>query len=164
MSDAVADGMVVGIDYVLRLDTGDEIDRSQEGYPLEYLHGHKNIIPGLESQLAGLKVDEAKEVVVGPADAYGEYDPDNVDAYPRGNFPPDLRLEVGGMLEIRDPQNQALSGIATITALTDEDVTLDFNHPLAGQTLHFSVKVVSLRPATEEELAHGHVHGAHGHH
>lgn len=164
MGDTVANDMVVGLEYVLRLDSGQEIDRSEAGDPLEYLHGHANIIPGLESELGGLEVGDAKDVTVGPADAYGEYDPDIVEEYPRSNFPPDLSLVEGSMLEIRSSDDESQSAVAVVKAVSDSAVTLDYNHPLAGETLNFSVKVVSLRPATDEELEHGHAHGAHGHH
>lgn len=164
MSDTVGTDMVVGLEYVLKLEGGQEIDRSDEGDPLEYLHGHQNIIPGLESQLEGMKVGESKEIAVSPADAYGEHDPDEVEDHPRSVFPPELDLRVNGMLEIRDPANPGHTQAAMITAVSDETVTLDFNHPLAGETLHFSVKIASLRAASDEEKAHGHAHGAHGHH
>jgi FKBP-type peptidyl-prolyl cis-trans isomerase SlyD len=162
VSDTIKNGIVVGLEYVLRLDGGEEVDRSEANDPLEYLHGHKNIIPGLESQLGGLKEGDSKEVKVNPAEAYGEYDEESVGEYPRGDFPPDLTLTVGTMLEMRDPDGA--TAVAIVKGVGDDAVTLDFNHPLAGETLNFSVKVVSLREATQEELSHGHAHGAHGHH
>lgn len=162
MSDVVGKDMVVGLDYVLRVQGGQEVDSSDADDPLEYLHGHNNIIPGLENELTGLKVGDSKDVTVSPADGYGDFDEEAVGEYPRGSFPPDLNLQVGGMLEVRDPEGG--SGLATVQEVDDDSVTLNFNHPLAGETLHFAVKVVSVREATQEELAHGHAHGAHGHH
>ena len=164
MSDVVANDTVVKIDYVLRLSDGEEIDRSEEGEPLEYLHGHQNIIPGLERELTGLQAGDTKEVVIEAADAYGERADDSVGTYPRHEFPADLDLQVGTVLEIHEPRSDGRAGMAEVVALGDSQVTLDFNHPLAGESLHFSVKVISLRSATQEELAHGHAHGAHGHH
>lgn len=162
MSDTVAKDIVVGFEYVLKLKDGEEIDRSEDGQAMEYLHGHQNIVIGLERELAGLKVNDSKEVTVKPADGYGEYDPEGIQEHPRSMFPEDLDLEVDAMLQLQDPEGH--THLAYVKIISDDVVTLDMNHPLAGQTLHFSVKIVSLRAASEEELAHGHPHGPHGHH
>ena len=163
MSEKVGTNMVVGIEYVLRLDDGEEIDRSEKGHPLEYLHGHGNIIPGLERELIGLEVGKSKQVVVNPAHGYGEYDAEEVKKLPRSDFPPDFALEEGILLEMHG-DGPDTSELAPIKALDDDTVTLDFNHPLAGKTLHFSVTVLSVKPAIADELAHGHAHAARGHH
>lgn len=166
MSDGtaeVADNVVVSLDYVLRLDDKSEIDRSEEGSPLEYLHGNKNIIPGLEQELIGMTVGDEKDVVVQPNLGYGDRDPDSVVEYPRDSFPSTLDLEVGEPVMMRDNQNGE-SHKAYISELRTDTVLLDFNHPLAGETLHFSVKIAGLREPTSEELTHGHVHdGSHDH-
>ncbi len=158
----VQKNMVVSLEYVLTLDDGEEIDRAESGEPLIYLQGHQNIIPGLEDALVGLRVGESKDVVVAPADGYGEYDPDNFESMPLDAFPSDLELEEGLGLELRDGKSGQIYQV-TIAEILDDEVVLDFNHPLAGETLHFAVMVADLRQATAEELAHGHVH-THGHH
>jgi FKBP-type peptidyl-prolyl cis-trans isomerase SlyD len=159
----VADNVVVSVDYVLRLDDKSEIDRSAEGSPLEYLHGYKNIIPGLEKGLNGMTVGDEKDVVVQPNLGYGDRDPDSVVEYPRDSFPSSLNLEVGEPVKMRDNQDGE-SHKAYISELRTDTVLLDFNHPLAGETLHFSVKIARLREPTSEELTHGHVHdGSHDH-
>jgi FKBP-type peptidyl-prolyl cis-trans isomerase SlyD len=99
--------------------------------------------------------------VVEPEEGYGEVDPENFADIPRDQFPPEIPLEVGIELELKDQEGDLID--ARIVSVDGENVRLDFNHPLAGEQLHFVVKVVGLREATEEELSHGHVHGEHGH-
>lgn len=157
----VAEDLVVKIDYELTVD-GEVLDSSKEDGPLEYLQGHKNIIPGLENELSGMKVGESKKVTVAPADGYGELEDDAFMDVPRGEFPDEVPLEVGVELEITDRDGDIM--LARIVEVGDDVITLDTNHPLAGKTLEFDVTVVGLREATKEEKAHGHVHSAHGHH
>ena len=160
MSDeniAVANNIVVSMAYVLRIEDGQLIDQSEDGAPLEYIQGAKQIIPGLEKALIGLNVGDEKHVEVKPADGYGERDPDDIVDMPRGNFPESFDLSVGKPLKVRDSESGE-SFSAYVVECNPETVTLDFNHPLAGKTLHFHVKIVNLRQATEEELAHNHVH------
>jgi len=154
----VADDLVVSLDYTLRLDDGEVIDTSttDDGEPLEFLHGRGQIIPGLEQSLVGMAIGDEKDVVVTPADGYGEEDPEAFQEVPLDVFPPDMTLEPGMGLGMRDSSGQALN--AYVVEVRPEGVLLDFNHPLAGETLYFSVKIAGLRPATEEELAHDHVH------
>ncbi|RMG99053.1 MAG: peptidylprolyl isomerase [Chloroflexi bacterium] len=153
----VADDMVVGIDYTLRLDDGQVIDSSEGREPLEYLQGHGQIISGLERELYGMKVGDSRQVVVNPADGYGEVDPMQVQLVPLEIFPEDMTLTPGMGLQLRDGRTGELLQ-AFVVEVRDDGVVLDFNHPLAGQTLHFDVKIASLRKATDEELAHGHAH------
>jgi FKBP-type peptidyl-prolyl cis-trans isomerase SlyD len=157
----VAENVVVKIDYTLVVD-GEEIDSSKEEGPLEYLQGHANIIPGLERELDGMAVGDNKKVVVAPADGYGEFSDEAIMDVPRGEFPEEIPLEVGIQLQVTDKEGDM--ALATIVEVGDETVKLDMNHPLAGQELHFDVTVVELRAATDEELAHGHVHSGHHHH
>ena len=154
----VADGLVVSLDYTLRLDDGETIDTSTDQEPLEFLQGRGHIIPGLEQALYGMAVDDQKDVVVEPADGYGEQDPDAFELVDRDVFPPDLDLRPGIGLRMRDGSGQALE--AYVADVRPDGVLLDFNHPLAGETLYFQVRIAALRPATGEELAHGHVHDA----
>ena len=159
----VKDGVVVSLDYTLRLDDGEIIDSSEEGEPLEYLHGYGQIIPGLEKALVGLTVGDSKNVVVPAAEAYGEVDMEAFEIVPRSMFPDDLELEEGLALSLRDAEtNEPFD--ASVAEVRENEVMLDFNHPLAGETLHFEVRIPALRPATEEELSHGHAHGPDGHH
>ncbi len=149
------------MDYTLRVD--DEIvDSSQGGEPIEFLQGHGNIIPGLEKELHDMAVGESKDVAVSAADGYGEIDPAAIIDVPRSEFPPSITLEPGVTLQVQDNEGNVM--LAQIREVGSETVKLDFNHPLAGKDLHFNVKIVGLRNATDEELAHGHVHsGGHAH-
>ena len=151
----VADDVVVSIDYTLTVD-GEVVDSTEGDEPLQFLQGHQNIIPGLERELAGMKVGDSKQVIVSAGEAYGEVDPENVVDVPRTEFPAEIPMEPGTELEVKNADGEVLS--ATIAEVNDDSVKLDFNHPLAGKQLTFDVSVVELRQATEEELAHGHVH------
>jgi FKBP-type peptidyl-prolyl cis-trans isomerase SlyD len=156
----VQDGQVVSMDYTLHVD-GEMIDSSAGQEPLEFLQGAGNIIPGLEQELYGMAVGESKKVIIQPEEGYGELDPDAFVEIPKEQFPSEIPLEIGVELQVTNEDGQPMS--ARIDEVTDESVTLDFNHPLAGKELHFDVKVVGLREATDEETEHGHVHGG-GHH
>ncbi len=165
MSEAlkIKDGVVVSLNYTLRLSDGEIVDSSEEEGPLEYLHGYGEIIPGLENALTGLTVGDSKKVVVPAAQAYGEMDMDAFEIVPRTMFPDDMELEEGQVLSLRDAETNELFD-ASVAEIRENEVMLDFNHPLAGETLHFEVSIPALRPATKEELAHGHAHGPEGHH
>lgn len=153
----VADGMVVSLDYTLRLEDDEVIDSSEGQEPLEFLQGEGQIINGLEQALYGMTIGEEKEVVVEPTLGYGEADPDDFQLVPHDVFPDDVTLSPGMMLRMRDGESgQAVE--ATVTDVLPDGVLLDLNHPLAGETLRFHVKIADLRPATGEELEHGHVH------
>lgn len=156
----VRDGMVVSLDYSLRLDAGDVIDSSAEGEPLEFLQGAGQIIPGLEQALYGMAVGDEKRVSVAPADGYGEMDPEGVQFFPASSFPAGMEMEVGMALQAQDGAGHHYT--VYVVEVQEDGVMLDFNHPLAGETLHFQTRIAGLRPATDEELAHGHAH-AHGH-
>lgn len=159
----IKDGVVVSLDYTLRLDDGEVIDSSDGNEPLEYLHGYGQIIPGLEKALVGLTVGDSKTVVVPAAEAYGEVDMEAFEIVPRSMFPDDMELEEGLALSLRDAEtNEPFD--AAIAEVRETEVMLDFNHPLAGETLHFEVRIPALRPATAEEMSHGHAHGPDGHH
>jgi FKBP-type peptidyl-prolyl cis-trans isomerase SlyD len=153
--DSVQNGVVVAMEYTLKID-GEVIDSSEGQNPLEFLTGHSNIISGLEREMIGMKVGESKDVVVAPADGYGDYDEEAFLDVPGKQFPKDMNLEEGLELTVRDDSGQAR--YARVESIEGETVRLNFNHPLAGDELHFNVKVVSLREPTAEELDHGHVH------
>ncbi len=159
----IADDMVVGIGYTLHLDDGEMVDASTDNEPLQYLHGYGEIIPGLEKALLGLGVGDKKEVAIEAEDAYGEYDEEAFQLVPLDVFPEELELEEGMELHMRDSETgQVLQ--AFVAEIQDEAVLLDLNHPLAGEKLFFNVEVVSVRPATGEELDHGHAHDGNHHH
>jgi FKBP-type peptidyl-prolyl cis-trans isomerase SlyD len=157
----IANGNVVGIDYSLHLGDGEVVDASEPGEPLTYLHGEGQIVPGLESALDGLDVGDRKQVVVAPADGYGDHDPRGLQEVPRSAFPPDFDAKVGMELTAEGPSGEPVP--FTIREVRLETLLIDLNHPLAGKTLHFDVTVREVRTATEEERAHGHAHGPHGH-
>lgn len=156
MSLSVGKDRVVKFEYVLSLDDGEVIDSSKGQEPLAYLHGHGNIIPGLERQMEGMEVGEERDITVEPEEAYGPYIEGQDLLVPINEFPPGLSPEVGMGLLVETPDGHQVPYF--VTEIADDVVRLDPNHPLAGQRLHFKVKVVEVREATEEELAHGHVH------
>lgn len=157
MSEAVkvADGLVVTMDYSLTVD-GELIDTSEGSEPIEFLQGTGGIIPGLERELYGMAIGDGKDVIVSAEEGYGEVDEEAHMDVPRQEFPAEIPLEIGTMLEMQDQDGNPMH--ARITEVGAETVCLDFNHPLAGKELHFSIKIAGLRPATPEELDHGHVH------
>lgn len=159
----VANGMVVSMYYLLTDENNDTLDTTEGGDAFAYLHGHGNIIPGLEQGLEGLEIGNKAHVVVLPAQGYGPRNPEAVIQVPLSEFPEDMELTPGGRVMMEGPEGDV---VLTIAAIDDGMVTLDANHPLAGMILHFDIQIVGLRPATEEEIEHGHVHveGHHHHH
>jgi FKBP-type peptidyl-prolyl cis-trans isomerase SlyD len=155
MTDKVQDQIVVTLDYTLIVE--DEImESTEDGEPIEFIQGIGQIIPGLEEALYGMKVGEKKTIEIQPEDAYGIYDPDSLEVAKKDEFSEEIPLDVGTFLDLRDDEGEVLS--AQIIEEDEETVTLDFNHPLAGKALTFEITVAGLRPATAEELDHGHVH------
>jgi FKBP-type peptidyl-prolyl cis-trans isomerase SlyD len=152
---------VVSIHYTLRDDADKVLDSSAGREPLAYLHGHGNLIPGLERALAGHEVGERLKVTVPAADGYGEYEQALVQKVPRRTLKGIANLRVGMRLQAGTEHGHRA---VTVTHIAGDMVTLDGNHPLAGQNLNFEVEITAVRAASEEELAHGHVHGDGGHH
>lgn len=152
---------VVLIDYTLAGDDGTVLDTSEGREPLAYLHGHGNLLAGVEAALSGKGAGDSVAVTLAPENGYGVREEGLVARVPRGEFPAE-DVELGMQFRVGPSAEQ--SRVVTVTALDDEHVTLDANHPLAGETLHFSIQVVEVRAATNEELQHGHVHGPGGHH
>jgi FKBP-type peptidyl-prolyl cis-trans isomerase SlyD len=149
---------VVAIEYTLKDDQGNVIDASGDRGPMEYLHGAQNIIPGLEQQIEGLSAGEARSVTVPPHLGYGEFNEKLVQRVPISSFgghavQPGMRFHAETNLGMR---------VLLIREVLDQEVVLDGNHELAGKTLHFDIKVVSVRAAEMSELAHGHPHHAGG--
>lgn len=157
----IAQDAVVSIHYTLTNDKGETLDSSAGGEPLAYLHGNGNLIPGLENALTGKQAGDKLTVKVAPADGYGEYDKELVQRVPRRSFRGISDVRVGMQFQV-----QAGGGARTVTVthIVGDMVTVDGNHALAGQSLNFDIEIVEVRAPTEEELAHGHVHGPGGHH
>jgi len=156
----IANDCVVSIDYTLKDSEGEVIDAS-EGSPLSYLHGHKNIVPGLERALTGKGEKETISVVLPPEEGYGQRDPSRVFPVRRELLPDGMEPTEGTMLRMETDDGDGIPVV--ITAVESETVTVDANHMLAGETLHFEVTVREVRSGTDEEISHGHVHGPEGH-
>ncbi len=157
----VAKNKVVMIDYTLTNARGEVLDSSKDGPPLPYLHGAGNIIPGLEAALEGKNEGDTVLASIPPEDAYGNRDEQLVQEVPRDRFEGIQNVAVG--MEFQASTDAGVH-VVKVVAIDDDTVTVDANHALAGEVLNFDVKVVEVRDATEEELAHGHVHGPGGHH
>lgn len=155
-------GKVVTIHYTLKDSDGDVLDSSRDGDPLDYLHGHGGIVPGLERGLEGKGAGDKVQVTIAPKDGYGEVEGPGPRKVPKSAFPDDVELEPGLQFFAPGPKGQPIP--VWVTAVSADDVEIDTNHPLAGETLHFDVEVVGVRDATKDELAHGHPHGPDGHH
>ena len=151
---------VVKIHYTLTDDEGEVIDTSEGGEPLEYLHGVGGIVPGLESVLEGKSVGDQINVSVQPEDAYGEHNEDLLHEVERSHFQDIDDLELGMQFRVETDDGPM---VVTVVEITDEHVTIDGNHDLAGVPLNFDVTVREIRDATPEEIEHGHAHSEGGH-
>ena len=151
----IALNMVASIDYTLTDDEGQVLDSSDGREPLSYLHGAGNIIPGLESALEGQSVGDSVSVKVPAAEAYGERDERLVQSVPRSVFEGIDTVEAGMRFQASDGSGR--ERVVTVTAVADETVTVDANHPLAGKPLNFEVAVVDVREATPAEIESGDV-------
>lgn len=149
----VQDDVVISMDYTLRLVDGEVIDSSEGRGPLQFIQGKGEIIPGLESQLYGLAIGDERDIMVAPADGYGEFDADLFETLPHSVFPPDIELEPGMGFRMRTETGEVV--VAYVDTVEDDQVVVNLNHPLAGQTLYFNIKIADLRTATPEELAEG---------
>lgn len=151
----VANQSVVSIHYTLKNSAGEVLDSSEGQEPLVYLHGAGNIISGLEDALADKAVGDQLNVVIAATDGYGEYSDDLVQRVPLTAFQGVENVEVGARFQA---QTESGPVSVVVTEVDEESVVVDSNHPLAGQELHFDVSVAEVRAASEEEIAHGHVH------
>jgi FKBP-type peptidyl-prolyl cis-trans isomerase SlyD len=150
---------VVTIHFTVKDDLGNLVDSTSGEEPFSFLSGQEEILPVLEEQICAMSVKSSKQVVLKPADAYGEYDAEDIEVVQRSDFPKDTALEVGSDYVAEDEEGETPF---TIKSIDGDEVTLDYNHPLAGRTLTFDVQLISVREATKEELAHGHAHGRGG--
>ena len=157
----IAADRVVTIHYTLKDDNGTVLDSSTGGEPLAYIQGHGNLVPGLEKALEGKQDGNTLSVVISPAEGYGVRDQGLIQRVPKRTLQGSGEIKKGMQFQARTDEGMRLF---TVTAVVGDMVTLDGNHPLADQRLHFDVAIVGVREATAEELEHGHVHGAGGHH
>ena len=146
----IAKNLFVAIEYCLTLDSGEEVDRSQAGNPLSFITGTRQIIPGLEKELMGMETDESANIKVESDDAYGPPKEDLLHEIPRSQFPADVDIKPGIKLQAQSPNGPIIILVKTVK---DDTVTVDLNHPLAGQRLHFDVKIVEVREPSAQELA-----------
>jgi FKBP-type peptidyl-prolyl cis-trans isomerase SlyD len=144
----IADKSMVSIEYSLTLDNGEEVDKSEPGEPLQFLFNTGQIIPGLEKEIEGMRAGESTKFVVEPEDGYGRPKEELYRKIPRKEFPDDVKA--GMAFQAAGPHGSIPFMIKTVD---DDEVTIDLNHPLCGERLHFDVKVLEVREATEEELA-----------
>lgn len=157
----VTSNTVVSLDYTLKNGAGDIIDSSKGHSPLLYLHGVGGLIPGLEKEIEGMEKGQGKTVVVQPEHGYGDRSDELLYVVPKSGFQGEGEIEVGMQVELDSDNGPALAFVAKIEG---DNITLDLNHPLAGETLTFDITIVDVREATADEVEHGHVHGPHGHH
>ncbi|MEA3287237.1 MAG: peptidylprolyl isomerase [Candidatus Marinimicrobia bacterium] len=152
---------VVSIDYTLTDDHGKVLDSSSGKDPLAYIHGGGGLIAGLEKELEGKTNGDKLIAIIPPEEAYGIFSEEMIQEVPLENFHDPKEVQTGVQFQI---EVEGHIHIATVTSVGENTATVDMNHPLADKTLHFDVEVVDVRDATQEELEHGHVHGAGGHH
>jgi FKBP-type peptidyl-prolyl cis-trans isomerase SlyD len=157
----ISENCVATFHYTLTDSSGKVLDSSEGQEPLAYLHGAGNIIPGLENALLGKTVGDKLKVAVSANEAYGERDESMIQELPSNMFSGIDNIEVG--MEFHAETEHGLQ-VVTVTKVEGDQVTIDGNHPLAGVDLNFDVEITEVREASEEELDHGHVHGAGGHH
>ena len=158
----IKNGKVVDLAYSLTNSEGEVLDQADVKDPFTYLQGGSQIVPGLESALVGLKKGDKKKVTVSPKEGYGEVNPELKLTVSRTQFPPGAELEEGMQFETQTPDGQSV--VFTIEEIVDDQISINGNHPLAGQILNFDVEVLNVRDATGDELSHGHAHGPDGHH
>lgn len=147
---------VVSIHYRLTNESGEELDSSAGQDPLSYLHGTSSLIPGLETALTGQAAGDKLQVTVQPVDAYGDVNPELVQTVPISAFDTPENVKAGVQFQAQGPDGQVQ--LITVQEVTDDGVTINANHPLAGQVLHFDVTIEAVREASAEEIDHGHVH------
>jgi FKBP-type peptidyl-prolyl cis-trans isomerase SlyD len=165
----ISQNKVVSLTYELKLDNnmGETVDMADASAPLIFIYGTGSMLPKFESNLENLNLNDTFEFTLDPADAYGEQIDEAIVDLPIDIFKIDGQIDeemltVGNFVPMQDNEGHPLEG--KILEINKEHVKMDFNHPLAGKTLHFTGQIVDLREATEDEISHGHVHGPHGHH
>jgi FKBP-type peptidyl-prolyl cis-trans isomerase SlyD len=145
----IAEDVFVGIEYTLALNSGEVVDKSAPDEGLAFIYGKEQVIPGLEKELAGMEAGQSADFSVSPEDGYGEQRPELINEIPRSNFPEEMEIEPGMVFQANGPQGPT---VLRVKELKDDAIVADFNHPLAGETLNFSVKIVEVREPTKEEI------------
>lgn len=159
---AIENNKVVTMNFKLTDDEGNILDSTETDGPFSYLSGNNMVLPKLEEAVNGMIIGTKKSIKLDAADGYGVYNEQIVQVVGKENFPQDFELEVGMSYIASNPDGTQMPFV--ITEVREADVTIDFNHPLAGKNLNFDVELLDVRDATAEELSHGHVHGPDGHH
>ena len=152
---------VVTMNFTLKDDSGNVLDSTKENYPFSFISGANQVLPKLEEKIGEMIIGSKKDLVLAPEDGYGVYQQDAVRTIKKSEFPEDIELDKGMGFIAKSPQGKDVQFF--IKEIEGENITVDFNHPLAGKTLHFDLELLNLRDATAEELNHGHVHGPDGH-
>jgi FKBP-type peptidyl-prolyl cis-trans isomerase SlyD len=153
---------VVTLNFILKDDAGNVLDSTEGNEPFSFISGGNQILPKLEEKVGEMLIGSKKDVVLNPEDGYGIYQEDAVRIVKRSEFPEDIEIGKGMSFLAKSPQGKDMQFL--VKEINGDDIMVDFNHPLAGKTLHFNLELLNLRDATQEELDHGHVHGAGSHH
>lgn len=152
---------VITINFTLKDENGNVLDSTNNDKPFTFISGQNQIIPKLENAINQMVIGSKKNIKLEAEDAYGKYKEDAIQKIDRKEFPQDTEIEVGMRYFANSPDGKQVS--FTINDINENDVTVDFNHPLAGKDLEFDIEFLDKRDATPEELSHGHVHGPNGH-
>jgi len=159
---ALKKNQVVTISFVMKDNTGLVIEETTKSKPFAFISGSEQVLPKLEENIGEMLIGSKRTVIISPEEAYGQYSDSMIQNVKRSEFPSDVTLEEGMDFIADTPDGRQMPFI--IRNIDGDNITLDFNHPLAGQTLTFDVELISLRDATSEEISHGHIHVAGGHH
>ena len=158
---SIREGTVVQFHFTLTTDAGQEIESTTGADPMVYLHGANNLMPALETHLAGMTPGKNLDVTLAPEDGFGKRSSEGPQAWPRSAFPPDIELIPG--MQFTATNDSGSDEDYWVLGMEEEMVYVDTDHPLAGESLRFVIDVISVRSATDEEIAHGHPHGPDGH-
>jgi len=159
---AIGQNKVVTMNFTLKDEQGKIIQTTNNNSPFQFLSGNQQILPKLEEEIDHMIIGSKKNVKIPAKEAYGEYSEQAVQQVSKNNFPKDIELEVGMEFIANSTKGEQMPFV--VKEIKNEEVTIDYNHPLAGENLEFDIELVDVRDATVEELQHGHVHGPSGHH
>ncbi len=159
---ALAQSKVYTVLYTLKDSEGEIVDEATRENPFLFMSNADQVLPLFEKEVSGMLIGGKKNFTIDAKEGYGEYKEEAIQVVSRNEFPQDVELEEGMQMVANTPDGHQLPFV--ITDLNDDEVTIDFNHPLAGETLNFEVELIDVRDATQEEIAHGHAHGGDGHH